>query len=264
MTERFITPEKLIARRFCDQRDVPSWDAAVLCFRDLKGSEALIQALSGQPVGRKVFWGMEETGTFPNVYTAEVDGKRIGIVARCVWGGPQASILVEELSAMRVPVVIGYGAAGSLDATLSRGSQLAIELALASDGTSGYYGTGPFQPDEALLDSGISVPRVTAATVDAVYRETPMVLNKWKAHGARVVNMEVAPFYAAAKTCGIRALWLGHVSDVLVGDWEDWYVERRDMNAGTIENCLAVIRTLKPRGERSVGNDGAFNAALQP
>ncbi len=79
------------------------------------------------------------------------------------------------------------------------------------------------------------------ALVDAVYRETPRIVDEWRGMGASIVNMEVAAFYAAAKACGIRALWLGHVSDILIGDWEDWYVDRRDMTAGTIDNCLAVL-----------------------
>ena len=241
MIERFITPEKLIRRRFDDEREIPNWDAAIICFRDQRGSEALIRALSGRPLGRKVFWGMEETVAQANVYAAEVEGKQIGIVARCIWGGPQAAILVEELSAIGVPAVIGYGAAGSLDPSLSHGAQVAVSLAPATDGTSKHYAMGPFRPDQELLDSVTSASQVTAATVDAVYRETPRIVDEWRGMGARIVNMEAAPFYAAAKACGIRALWLGHVSDVLIGDWEDWYVDRRDMTAGTIDNCLAVL-----------------------
>ncbi len=73
MIERFITPEKLILRRFDDEREIPNWDAAIICFRDQMGSEALIRALSGRPLGRKVFWGMEETVAQANVYAAEVE-----------------------------------------------------------------------------------------------------------------------------------------------------------------------------------------------
>ena len=248
MTERFITPEKLVSSRFENSADIPEWDAAIVCFRDLKGSQALVEALAGEPIDRKVFWGMEATSELPNVYTAEVKGKRIGIVARCLWGGPQAAILVEELSELGVPCVIGYGAAGSLDPSLPHGSQLAVASALPTDGTSKHYGAGPFAPDQALLERVPSATHVTAATVDAVYRETPELVDAWRSQGAQVVNMEAAPFYAAAEVCGIRAVWIGHVSDLLIGEWKDWYVDRQDMNSASIENCLAVIGSLNEIG----------------
>ena len=35
--------------------------------------------------------------------------------------------------------------------------------------------------------------------------------------------METSALYAASETCGIRCLWIGHVSDCLVGgEWEEW------------------------------------------
>lgn len=242
LIQRFITPEKLFSARFKSREDVPHWDAAIICFRGLKGSQALVKALSARPFCKKVFWGMEATSASSDVYTAEVDGKQIGIVTRCMWGGPQAAIIVEELSAMGVPFVIGYGSAGSFDASLPQGTQLVVRSALATDGTSKQYGVGPFKPDQGLQGLVPSASHVTAATADAVYRETPELLDRWGNAGAQIVNMEAAPFYAAASTCGLRALWLGHVSDVLVGDWKDWHVDRQDMNDASTKNCLVVIR----------------------
>jgi purine-nucleoside phosphorylase len=37
--------------------------------------------------------------------------------------------------------------------------------------------------------------------------------------------METAPLYAAAAACGVRSLWLGHVSDTLsltTHAWDSW------------------------------------------
>lgn len=241
MTQPFITPERLLASRFQDRSEVPRWDAAVVCFRDVKGSRALVEALSAVPVGRKVLWGMEPTSELPNVYSAEVSGKQIALVTRCIWGGPQAAILVEELSAIGVPVVIGYGAAGSIDPSLPQGTQLVVSCAPATDGTSKHYGSGPFTPDPRLRELVPSAVAVTAATADAIYRETPETVEAWRAQGAQVVNMEAAPFYAASEVRGLRAVWVGHVSDHLIGEWKDWYLDRRGMDTGSIENCLAVI-----------------------
>lgn len=245
MIERFITPEKLISARCENGEDIPRWEAAIICFRNLNGSQALVEALSAKPFITKVFWGMESTSASPYVYTADVNGRQIGIITRCIWGGSQAAILVEELSEIGVPLVIGFGAAGSLDLSLPQGTQLVIRSALATDGTSKHYGAGPFKLDRSLQGLVPSAADVTAATVDAVYQETTELLDGWKNVGAQVINMEAAPFYAAAIACGIRAVWLGHVSDLLVGEWKDWYVDRQEMNEGTIENCLTVLRDTK-------------------
>jgi uridine phosphorylase len=241
MTDRFLTPDRLMAARFPDAAALPRWELAVLCFRDRRGSHALVAALDGVPVGRKIFWGLEETDELPHVYTADVNGRSVGIIARCVWGGPQAAILVEELAALGVTCVLGYGAAASLDPTLPHGAQLLISSALATDGASRHYGDGPFGPADDMAALATSAIPVVAATVDAIYRETPQLVEQFTRAGARVLNMEAAPFYAAASACGLRAVWLGHVSDLLVGEWQDWYVDRDAMNNGTITNCLAVI-----------------------
>lgn len=66
--------------------------------------------------------------------------------------------------------------------------------------------------------------------------------------GAHVVNMESAPFYAAAAVCGLRAIWIGHVGDVLTGDWQSWHIDRTAMNQATVENCLALLRGLGAAG----------------
>ncbi len=138
---------------------------------------------------------------------------------------------------------------------------MVIRSALATDGTSEHYGVGPFKPDRGLQGLVPSAAHVTAATVDAVYRETPALLDGWKNVGAQVINMEAAPFYAAANACGIRAVWLGHVSDLLIGEWKDWYVDRQEMNDGTIENCLAVIRDAKTDEQaHTPGASGAGDA----
>ena len=55
MIERFINPEKVVSARFESRADIPRWDAAVICFRDLKGSQTLVDTFSAKPHGSKVF-----------------------------------------------------------------------------------------------------------------------------------------------------------------------------------------------------------------
>ncbi|MBT3290973.1 MAG: hypothetical protein HN380_26750 [Victivallales bacterium] len=244
MTKRFITPEILFANRFSKAKPRPEWDAAVICFRDPTGSRAMVAGLGGMPLGYNVFWGIYETPDQPRVYVADVAGRKVGIITNCIWGTAQATILVEELAELAVPFVLGFGAAGSFDPGLPKGTQLVVSSAPATDGASKQYGKGPFLPDPELLALARDAEPAVAATVDAVYRETPELVAEWRAIGAQVVNMESAPFYAAAATCGIRALWLGQVSDMLLDEWHGWQFDRQDMTQSTIDNCRHVLEHL--------------------
>ena len=99
-------------------------------------------------------------------------------------------------------------------------------------------------PDPALLALAEGAEPVAVATVDAVYRETPALVAAWRALGTQVVNMESAPFYAAASACGVRALWLGQVSDMLLDTWHDWHFDRQEMTRATVLRCHAVLERL--------------------
>ena len=253
MDERFITPQKVVSGRFEGQADIPEWDIAVLCFRGPRGSSALVEAVGARPIGRKLLWGMEEAADFHSVYEYQTDGKHVGIVTRCLWGGPQAAILVEELSHIGVGCIIGYGCAGTIDPELPRGAQFVISTALLTDGTSRHYADEETRGSAELLGLVKCARQVTAGTVDAVYRETPALLREWRNAGVQVINMEAAPFYAASARCGVESLYLGHVSDVVIGEWRDWYGGRDEMNVGTIRNSVALIESIPLRRSLKMG-----------
>jgi len=124
--------------------------------------------------------------------------------------------------------------AGSLVSALGKGAQILAARGLVTDGTSrAYTSAADVGPDAGLTAAlattatalGVAVTPVTVATVDALYRETPAAVRRWLALGAEAINMETAPLYAASAVCGVRSLWLGHVSDTLSLEthaWESW------------------------------------------
>ena len=245
IVERFITPNNLITARFKSDKERPKWDAAIISFRDHKGSTALVKHFNATPVGYKTIYGLEESEEMPHVFEAKIANLKVGIIARCIWGGPQAAILVEELSELGVKTIIGFGAAGSIDSRYQQGTQIVIEKALITDGTSVHYTNEVAEPDTGLMNSlDATVMRVHAATTDALFRETPELINKWLINGAQIINMEAAPFYAASKACNVKCIWIGHVSDTLLGKWADWHVDRTEMTMGSILNCVKIFSTL--------------------
>ena len=228
---RYITPEIIVKHRLAEHPQ-PHWDIAVLCFRGLLGSKAIVQRLNATPVEYKTLWGMDESADRPYVHETAVGETRICIVSRCVWGGPQAAILAEELAYLGVTRILGFGAAGSLVPDLPKGTQVVASTAIVTDGTSRAYTQASALPAdvelyaalEAVVDKlGADVIPVKIATVDAVYRETEDAVRRWLGRGAQAINMETSPLYAASAACGVKSLWIGHISDSLLNrEWDTW------------------------------------------
>lgn len=249
--QRYISPEMVMSKRFA-VASPPRWRAAVLCFRDCIGSRELVRAFDAEPYDGKVLWGMEAANDPPFIYEAMIGGEAVGLVTRCLWGGPQAAILVEELAALGCRRLLGIGAAGAIDGGLSQGDQLYVARALPTDGTSRSYQAESLAPSPSLVETvnraatleGCALQPVCAATVDALYRETPDYIEQLRDQGAQIVSMETSPFYAAALACGVDAIWMGHVSDCLGREWTDWYIDMREKAQQIIITCRKTLELL--------------------
>ena len=249
---RYITPETIMRGRF-GANPKPRWDAAVLCFRSHEGSRLIAQTLEAEPLGYKVLWGMDEVSAYPLAHEFAIGKARVGLIARCLWGGPQTAILVEELAHLGVRHLIGIGAAGSIAANLPRSTQIVATAALTTDGTSRAY----VDEAEVCVNPAIyaAIQRaerahswrlrgVKVATIDAIYRETDTMIRVLAGRGAETVNMEVTPFYAASAVCGVESVWIGHVSDCLVNHaWEPWD-NLEQMTAQSAQIGLDVLEEL--------------------
>ena len=251
---RYIAPDKCIQSRL-GERSPPAWECALLVFRDFPSSKVALDLFAPvAPVRYRMLYNITSADFEPFVFEAEAGGRSIAIVTRCVWGGPQAAILVEELAALGVGTIVGYGVAGSINPELAQGSFVVAESALPTDGTTKSYGANtPQWPDPDLLcaaDSagekvGCALHPVTAATVDALYRETPELVEELRGQGADIVQMECSPLYAVSRACGVRSVWLGYVTDCLAeGAWHDWYRPLPNANENAIRICLELIETL--------------------
>ena len=247
----YITPEIVMRGRF-DENPRPEWKTAVLCFRDLTGSRLLVQGLGARPLGYQVLSGRGEFpgNPLPDTHELVIGQAKVGVIANCGWGGPQAAMLVEELAYIGVTRIIGSGAVGSFDPTIPKGSQVVAQVALTTDGTSQAYTDAPELRGDPRLCSlaqaagerpSTGVRMVCAVTYDALYRETEADVEAWAKQGAQVVNMETSALYAASATCGISSVWLGHVSDCVRGsEWEEWS-DIEDMTATSAKIALEML-----------------------
>jgi uridine phosphorylase len=250
---RYITPETLVKNRVRDN-PLPQWFAAVLSFHGSTRSHPLIQEFNAKPLGYRVFYGMEES----DIRETVINGKRIGVLAPCSrdgGGGPKAASLVEELSCLGVKYLVGYGPAGGIIPEFPKGQQFVVSSGLTTDGTSRIYcpDMRELAPDPELMELAIAagealsckMEKATAATVDALYRETEELMSEWRAQGAQIINMEITPFYAASRVCGAKSVWLGHVSDrLLKGEWESWFAGRSEMASMSARICREFVNSL--------------------
>jgi uridine phosphorylase len=207
---------------------------------------------------------MEEFPGNPLPYAHElaIGHAKVGVIARCEWGGPQTAILVEELAYIGVTRIIGIGAAGSIDPAIPKGSQVVAQTALTSDGTSQAYTVVPDLKGDATLCSlalaagerlFTGIHKVCAVTTDALYRETEADVCIWRARGGQVVNMETSALYAASEICRISSLWIGHVSDCLVeGEWVEWS-DIEDMTVVSARLGLEILTQMYGRASRENG-----------
>ena len=243
---RYIAPEDVVEGRFHGQAR-PHWDVAVLCFRGRGASAAMVEALGAAPLGCTALWGFVASADNPLVHQLRVGELSVCVVSHCIWGGPQAAILVEELAWLGVKQIIGFGVAGGLVPALPQGTPILAASGLATDGTSlAYTGCDQVGPDPDLrallaeVEEPLDLGRtpVSIATVDAVYRETEIAVSKWRARGAEAINMETTPLYAASLACGVQSIWFGHISDSLAGrSWQSWDSgeHRRSATAAGVE-----------------------------
>jgi uridine phosphorylase len=239
-----IRPKHNLSKRF-SYGSQPTWTQAVLCFRDAAASEEVVEHFKAKPLDKRMLWNVEPSADQPSVYSAEIGGQPFLLATRCVWGGPQAAIFVEELAAMGCKRLFGIGAAGSLSKDLKVGEQVVAVEAPAMDGTSRAYTYGSSGPDPALLTAAQAAAAQTrtplrsvkAASVDALYRGSPTLVNHWRLSGLDMVAMEVAAFYASAAGLRVKALWLGHVTDTLAEGWKD----RFQPPPGIVETTCALV-----------------------
>jgi uridine phosphorylase len=217
-----LTPEQVLQLRGVNRDDF-HFDVAIFCFRGPTASRKVLNAFPVTRIEPDILYGSA-------AYAGRVGDQQLVIVPRVVWGGPVTAILLEELACLGVQTAIGFGAAGSLVSPQYIGEVFVADQALCNDGTSQQYTDEPFaSPTPELLDLAVTLasqagaPPVVGAvhTTDALYQEWSARVRQWREAGATFVNLETSPFYAVAACRGIKAIYLGLVTDY-VGDPTGW------------------------------------------
>jgi uridine phosphorylase len=188
----------------------------VLLPGDPQRALAVATALLSEPKmlnTRRGLWG----------YTGRAADGSLVTVQSTGMGGPSAAIVVEELVDLGARVLLRIGTCGGLVEDLTLGQLLAVESALAADGTSAALGAdGSVAADPGLFAACVSAGATPAVAVtsDLFYDPRSDVQARWVEAGAVAVEMETAAIFTVAARRGVRAGALLAVTDLIAGERE--------------------------------------------
>ena len=181
------------------------------------------------------------------MYSLNVDGQPVGIVARTI-GGPYAVLIAEQLAASGAQIILGLTSAGRVSPDLPIPSLVLAQSAVRDEGTSFHYlpparkVDGDFPLIEQLRNhlSGLSLPIAcgTVWTTDAPYRETAEQLSRHSSEGVLAVEMQAASLLAFGGARGVRCGVVAYVTNG-IGHSSD-----EQFNKGAHEIGLALLEAM--------------------
>lgn len=139
------------------------------------------------------------------------------------------ALAVEIAIARGVREILVCGSAGSLQPHIPLASTVIVTAAEREDGTSHHYlpvgEPALADPDlstaleKAVRELGASPVVDRSWTIDALFRETAGAIERHRAAGVAVVEMEAAAIFAVAQVRGVRAGLVVAVSDEMFHPW---------------------------------------------
>ncbi|MCL4871834.1 MAG: GNAT family N-acetyltransferase [Anaerolineae bacterium] len=178
----------------------------VICF-----FREVVETLKAEHGAKQVYTLGSEMGDAP-VYLLQVDGQPV-ILFHAAVGGSAAAAFLEELIALGGRKFIVCGGAGALDKAVTLGHLVVPTAAIRDEGTSYHY----LPPDREIQPHPDAVTALVKVlqrdhvpyllgktwTTDAIYRETPAMVQLRRDEGCLTVEMEAAAFFAVAQFRGV-------------------------------------------------------------
>ena len=225
MSRPVITPATFLGRDSLlpDAEGCSSAVVGFCRFHDMR------RKLAAVPLPERIFSHLGEAHQF----VAQVGDSKV-LALECLYGGPMSATVMEELAHYGINKVVGYGYAGSLTQAIPVGQIVLADSAFVSDGTSREYlpdaelvypdGEMARQFRKCAAAASVMMREARVWTTDAIYREYPEKVVRWREAGAEVVNMDVAHFYAISSVVGMSAVYACVVSDCVEGPtWDDGF-----------------------------------------
>ena len=188
------------------------------------------------------------------IYEYVVDGEPLCITMPFSTA-PGAACTIEELHAMGCEKFVVCGGAGSLRKDSKVGEIIVPVCAVRDEGTSYHYlpparevECHPYALERVtsgLKQMGISFTEGKTWTTDAMYRETPDMIELRRQEGCITVEMEAAAFFAVSRYYDIPLVQLLYAGDDVSG--ESWDSRNWNQQKSVRENLLACAVELVKR-----------------
>lgn len=162
------------------------------------------------------------------IYQFEYKGIKMGFF-HTVLGGVASAALLEELIALGAEKLLYFGSCGALHKEIAEGRLLVPTAAYRDEGVSYHYAEASdyleIATAPALMkvfeDMHIPYNTTKTWTTDAFYRETRQNLEKRKAEGCGVVEMECASIMSVGQFRNKKVYQFLYAADCLSGsDWD--------------------------------------------
>ena len=171
------------------------------------------------------------------IYRFSYQGQTLGLYLTTI-GGPATVGILEEVWVKGAEKVLLFGTCGGLDADLPAGHLIVPTAAYRDEGTSFHYLPPsdyveiPTADRLAAIFDELELPYVRSKTwtTDAIYRETPALVEARRDEGCLTVEMEAAAFFAVSQYHGIPLAQLLYAGDDVSG--ESWDSRRWDSQRG--------------------------------
>lgn len=189
------------------------------------------------------------------IYEYHTPSERICItMAFC--GAPGAAVTLEELHAMGCKKFIICGGAGSIKKDSKVGEIIVPVAAVRDEGTSYHYlePSREVECHKETVDFVVSaldrlgIPYTTGKTwtSDAIYRETPDMIELRRNEGCITVEMEAAAFFAVSKYYDIPLAQILYAGDDVSGEkWDDrnWN-NQKSVRSNLLLTAIKLIENL--------------------
>jgi len=162
------------------------------------------------------------------IYQFEYCGIKMGFF-NTIMGGAGSAALLEELIALGAEKLLYFGSCGALHKEIAEGRLLVPTAAYRDEGVSYHYAEASdyleIETASALMqildDIHISYYSTKTWTTDAFYRETSRNLEKRKAEGCGVVEMECASIMSVGQFRNKKVYQFLYAADCLAdSDWD--------------------------------------------
>jgi purine-nucleoside phosphorylase len=178
------------------------------------------------------------------------------VVVGPIMGAPYAVMILEVLRSWGVRRGFFIGWCGSIDQGVRIGHLIVPSAAWIDEGTSPHYGQTPeasVAPDrklQAVIERELPRRRITFHsgsiwTTDAIFRETPTLIDRFQGLGALAVEMELSALFSAAAFYEFPLAALLTVSDELFTyHWQPGF-KTREFRQTRIDACDILINVSK-------------------